>query len=234
MQNKGFIAEAVLTDFGYWTRVDTFCECQKIRKSLHQIQKSGLNNMLRKYRLDNYDTKETWQRIIREEAFDYIDYITDINQVEKGKPWYFIGGASGAGKTHICTAICAELLQKGIPVRYMLWRDDSMKLKGFVMEPEIYSKTINELKNITVLYVDDLFKIGHMNVNQPSSADVNLAFEILNYRYNNPELITIISSEYEIRDLQSIDAAIAGRIYERANPYIYNIQVAPGKNYRLK
>ena len=233
-KNKGFIAEAILTGYGYWTKVENYCECQKIRKTMKQIQKSGLSNMLNKYRLDNYVIDETWQETIREEAFDYIDCIMDVNQANTDKPWYFIGGASGAGKTHICTAICGELLQAGIPVRYMLWRDDSVKLKSSIMDSELYSKEINELKNVTILYIDDLFKSGYMNSNKPSIADINLAFEIINYRYNIPELITIISSEYMPEKLENIDIGIAGRIYERAKPYVYNIHIDGKKNYRLR
>jgi len=233
-KNKGFVAEAVLTEFGYWTRIDSFCECQKIRKSLRQIHKSGLGHMLKKYRLDNYNANDAWQMIIREEAFDFVELITNVDQTKHENPWYFIGGASGAGKTHICTAISGELLQKGIPVQYVLWRDDSVRLKSLIMNPEIYNTAINELKNITVLYIDDLFKSGSMNSNSPSSADINLAFEIINYRYNNPELVTIISSEYAMSDLKKIDIAIAGRIYERAKPFVYDITTGIDKNYRFK
>ena len=36
------------------------------------------------------------------------------------KGWFVTTGRSGAGKTHLCTAICGELLHRGLPVRYML------------------------------------------------------------------------------------------------------------------
>ena len=86
-----------------------------------------------------------------------------------------------------------------------------------------------------VLYIDDLFKIGKGQdgrKQRPTSADVNLAFEILNYRYNKPTCITIISSELYAEDILDIDEAIGSRIYERAK--IVNISNDRAKNQRIK
>ena len=45
----------------------------------------------------------------------------------------FIGGQVGAGKTHLCTAMVGEFLKRGISAKYMLWRDDALKLKASPM-----------------------------------------------------------------------------------------------------
>ena len=59
-----------------------------------------------------------------------------------------------------------------------------------------------------------------------------MAFELLDYRYNN-DLITILSSELTFDRLLSLDEAIAGRIREKCGPFLVNIARAAGKNYRL-
>lgn len=70
------------------------------------------------------------------------------------------------------------------------------------------------LKKVKVLYIDDFFK------GSVTSGDINLAFELLNSRYISPDKITIISSELTIEQILKYDAAIGGRIAERAGEYI--------------
>ena len=228
-KNKGFIAKPYKTEFGYWCEMNYHCKCQKIRATIRRLNKSGLKNIINDYTFAKYEDKEPWQKAIKETA---IKFCKD----EQGS-WFFIGGASGAGKTHICTAICCYYLKKEKQVKYMLWRDDIVQLKANVTNPEEYSKMMQELKTAEVLYIDDLFKTGkdgEGKVQRPTAADVNLAFELLNYRYNNPDLITIISSECRSTDLLDIDEAVGGRVIEKTRGYAINIKPDRSKNYRLK
>lgn len=233
-KNKGFIAKAEKTEFGYWTKMEYYCECQSVRKTIRQMKKSGLESIISKYSMENYTTEENWQEGVHDKANRFI-----CQRLEHGESddWFYIGGASGSGKTHICTAICRELLLKGLSVRYMLWRDDAVKLKSALLDFAEYDRLINELKNVDVLYIDDLFKSGYTGESgkqKPTAADINLAFELLNYRYNNPKLITIISSECTTNDLLSIDEAIGGRIVERARGFTTNLMPDGKKNYRMR
>ena len=78
---------------------------------------------------------------------------------------------------------------------------------------------IDRFKKAEVLYIDDLFKTGRNpdgSEPKPTAADINAAFEIINYRYNNPALLTIISSELNEDELLDIDEAVGGRIFERS------------------
>ena len=150
----------------------------------------------------------------------------------------FITG--NCGKTHVCTAIAIKLLKQGYDTRYMLWRDEAAKLKSLVNDTEEYEKMINEIKNADVLYIDDLFKTGKADngkAQKPTPADINLAFEILNYRYNKNLPYTIISSECTLSDLIKIDEAISGRIAEKAlngGNWCLSIRPDTAKNYRFK
>jgi DNA replication protein DnaC len=113
----------------------------------------------------------------------------------------------------------------------MLWRDEATRIKALINDYDEYDRLTNELKEAEVLYIDDFLKTQRGQ--QPTSADVNLAFEILNYRYNNPSLITIISSELTEDELLDIDEATGGRIYERAKK-AFSIAGDRKKNYRIK
>lgn len=202
------------------------CKCQETRRSIKRMKQSGLKNIIRDYTLDKFEATEPWQKTIKEAAVAF---------AKDPHGWFFIGGQSGAGKTHICTAICREFLLGGRAVSYMLWRDDVVKLKSVANDHEQYGKLIDRYKKTEVLYVDDLFKTGKGpdgDRQRPTGADVNVAFELFNYRYNNPELLTIISSECTADDLLQIDEAVGGRIFERAQ--VFNLAPDPKRNYRLK
>lgn len=225
-KNRGDIA--VLNEYpaGCWGWKAVECKCMSTRASIRRMQQSGLKNIIKDYTLDKYKADEPWQKTIKDAAEAY---------VRDPKGWFFIGGQSGAGKTHICTAICREFLLNGRKVVYMLWRDDIAKLKSFAMEGEQRHEMIERFKRAEVLYVDDLFKTGKGKdgeKQQPSSADINAAFEIFNHRYNNPHLLTIISSESTADDILQIDEAVGGRIFEKA--VVLNLAPDMSRNYRLR
>lgn len=228
-KNKGIIAYPEISELGYSTVVFRECVCMKPRRSLRRLEKSGLKSLIKDYTFARFNVYKPWQELMYNAARCY---------AEKLEGWFFVGGQSGSGKTHICTAICREFLLNGRAVIYMLWRDTVAQLKAAVTDEKRYAELINEYKTVDVLYIDDLFKSGRSKeaAAQPTSADINVAFEILNYRYNNPALLTVISSEYSIGDIISIDEAVGGRIYERTkngNGYSINIKRDRDKNYRL-
>ena len=150
--NKGLYSVPVKDPRGYWREESHFCECQKMRKTIRRLNKSGLKNIITDYTFEAYKTDDAWQRAIKDAAIRFIQ--DEVNT------WFFIGGASGAGKTHICTAISGHFLNHNKEVKYMLWRDDVRTLKANVNEPDVYDKMMYELKNAEVLYIDDLFKTG--------------------------------------------------------------------------
>jgi DNA replication protein DnaC len=113
---------------------------------------------------------------------------------------------------------------------YMRWRDDSTRIKASVGDYKEYARLVEPLKEVDVLYIDDFFKT---NSGEPTIADVNLAFEILNARYVK-NLITIISSEYFSCELMDIDEAVGSRIYEMTKGNRLDVSRDRKRNYRLK
>ena len=74
--------------------------------------------------------------------------------------------------------------------------------------------------------LDDLYK-GKVN-----ETDVNIIFELINYRYLN-HLTIIVSTEFTVEKLLSFDEAIGSRIYEMSKDYIVEIE-GTENNYRLR
>ena len=192
------------------------CACMAKRVSIRRLERSGLKDAVNRYTFKNYvaDTMERKKVLYAAEDFCRND-----------KGWFFISGKSGSGKTHICTAICSRMMEQNKNVRYMLWRDETVLLKALTTDGEEYQRLIQPIKSVPVLYIDDFLKGGH------TDADIRLAFEILNSRYNDSSLRTIISSELTLFEILGLDEAVGGRIYERAKGFVIE---APKVNFRLE
>lgn len=231
-KNRGYTATVEYNEaFGYYYEALVPCKCQRVRDALRRLQASGLKNVVKDFTFDRYDAADEWQQRLKDKAVQFCK--------DDAHTWLFMGGQSGAGKTHLCTAVTVHYIRKGKEARYMLWRDEIAQIKAIVTDSAAYAARMDALKKTPVLYIDDLFKGGQGEGGQfraPTEADIKAAFEIINYRYNNPDLITIISSERTIGELSQIDEAIAGRIAERAKAagYCLSIKRAPGRNWRLK
>lgn len=215
-RNKGSIA--YLQDGMEMHRV---CECMAIRQNQSNITQSGLSDAIRTKTFDAYQCKETWQTALKENVMHY---------AEKNRPqWLYIGGQSGAGKTHLCTAVCGVLLQRGLQVRYEMWQTIFRDLSQFATRQTRFQ----QLTQAQVLYIDDFLKPISNKFDDTNPKEVSVAFELLNERYTR-NMVTIISSERIFRDLLAADKALAGRIKERCNGYLFAITRSDEKNWRLR
>lgn len=219
-RNKGYAVR--VDEKGY--RIATPCKCMTIRNNERRIEQSGLSDLLSRYTFEAWQSEEEWQSEVLNGAKRF---------AANPQGWFSVCGKPGTGKTHICTAICGELMKRGYDVRYMLWRDAATTLKANSLDDAAaYSREIEPLKKVKVLYIDDFLKTG--NKQPPTVMDVNLAFEIINARYNTDGLITIISSERTLDDLMRIDEATASRIYERTKQHRNHYNLAGKGNWRMK
>lgn len=200
------------------------CKCIKTRKNIRSLWKSGLGESIDRFTMQTWKTEERWHHILFQKANNFIS---------DPRGWFFIGGDPATGKTHICSAICLALIEQGKDTQYLMWRDDSPRAKGSVNDAEEYQQLVQPWKDAQVLYIDDLFKAGRVNGQKidPTPADINLAYEILNRRYMSPSKITIISSEFTLKEIIRIDAAVGGRIAEMAGGHVYSTQGM--KDWRL-
>lgn len=199
------------------------CSCQKPRKTLRRMIESGLQDVIRKYTFDAYIPDEPWQKEVKNAALQYSKSPADR--------WFFIGGQSGSGKSHICTAICRELLRT-FEVRYMLWEEESVYLKSVKMDSDLYQPRIQALYEAEVLYVDDF--LGRKNGDrEPTDADIDFAREFMNHRHLSHRP-TIISSEWFSTEIFSLDQGLGGRIIENSPGFVFNIARDLTNNHRLK
>jgi len=124
-------------------------------------------------------------------------------------------------------ALAINFLKKKTRVVYMPYRDVITKIKQNMLDAEYYTKLISKYQTCEVLLIDDLFK-GKIN-----ESDINIMFEIINYRYLN-FLPIIVSTEFNIDRLLSFDESVGSRLYEMCKDYVVEIEKDMNNNYRLK
>lgn len=201
----------------------TPCTCMKTRDALRRIRESGLEDLLRTCTFSNFETEQPFQKRMKQCALDFLS---------ERQAWFFVGGQSGCGKTHICTALVGGFIKLGLSVRYLVWQEDTARLKAALMDGS-YATELLPYKEADVLYLDDLFKTKSGFLQDVSNADVKLAFELLDYRCRN-RMLTILSTEWTTAQLVEVDEALAGRIIRMARGYTICVKKDRNKNYRLK
>ena len=210
--NRGYIVH--YHDDG--TKSAGYCTCMKRRRSNRSLKKAGLDGLASRYTFAGYKTETQQHERILDKAKEF---------TARDEGFFIITGCPGSGKTHICTAICTELCGKGSELKYFLWRKHAAEIKSLITDAAAYKSALEKCRDVDVLYIDDFFK------GTVSAADIDLAFSIINDRYNSTGKHTIISTEKSVSELLAIDEAIGSRIVERAKGFILQ---APKKNYRLE
>lgn len=215
-KGKGYIMGVICRFDNYYTIVKE-CDCMANLKACREVKNSGMGQLLN-YTFDNYRVESNWQADIKRRA------MANANT----KDWFFIGGQSGSGKTHICSAIANYQRSKSVRVKYIVWTDAINKLKDF--EDNSY---MNELKMVECLYIDDLFKkVGTKYSDGLTSSDITKTWELINHRNLN-NLKTIISSEMTLIDILNVDESLGSRIKQSAKNYFVNVTEDVRKNMRI-
>lgn len=218
--NKGVVYKAIEVGNSFEIIVND-CECVSKRNIIRNINESGLASQFEKQTLESYEVNQDWQKEIIRKS---VEFITN----EKPN-WFYISGQVGSGKTHICTAISKELIDKGKSFKYLRFVTDFVSLQkrlksGYTDVREKAEQELDILLGVEVLYIDDLLKVK----------DLRNLFELIDGRYISNK-ITIMSSELSLREISNLDEAIGTRIYERTNrgEFLFQIEKNNKNNYRL-
>ncbi len=199
--------------------VATPCECIEKRQIKEKLEGCGLTDSFKKKTFSTFKTDTEHQKQVKLRAMSYCKKFKE----EKGS--FLLTGNPGTGKTHLGIAIIMQLVNQNVGCRYAEYISLIMRLKQCCMDPINYNKEINEYKNCTVLFLDDLLK------GQTSEADRKYIYEIINYRYMTEKSI-IVSTEKSLNELMDYDAAITSRIIEMCRENIIDFKNVP--NMRLQ
>lgn len=200
------------------------CSCRKVKEARRMIEQSGISMEFQNKKFENFDTRNIPQLVnAKNKAITYYQSFFEIEYTRNNSIMFC--GQVGSGKTHLGTAICSNLMSQNVAVIYMPYRNAVTKIKQTLTNDSVYEREMSRYTQARVLYIDDFLK-GRI-----TESDVNIIYEIVNYRYMN-NLPIIVSTEKFLDDLISFDEAIGSRIIEMCRGNIVQLQ---GKelNYRL-
>jgi DNA replication protein DnaC len=147
---------------------------------------------------------EIWNEASRNAKATAANYFKDYSAIKKAR--------------HNSILLCGEVGSG---------KDIITKLKQNMLNEEFYQRTISKYQSCELLLIDDLFK------GKITESDINIIFEILNYRYLN-HLPIIISTEFLIDELLDFDEAVGSRIYEMCREYMVEIERGRERNFRMR
>ena len=201
------------------------CECQEVMKAKLRLDASGISEEFHKKGFKNFnDRNMETLRNARNTAISYCKNFPEIKNTNRNSIIFM--GQVGSGKTHLSMAICNNLMDfHKVGVIYMPYREEITKIKQSVKDELNYSRAINKFKTCQVLMIDDLLK------GKSTEADVNILFEIINYRYLNM-LPVIVSTEKTKDELLDFDEGVMSRVLEMTKDYQIEI-IGEQYNYRL-
>lgn len=215
---EDFLGWKVCTPDKAWEWRDTFskrCDCVKW-KYVHRILKaSQITDEFKKLGFKNFSL-EGKPQIIHDAYECALEYYREFENIRnQRKNSIALLGQPGSGKTHLLTAIANNLMKmKNVPVLYFPYvegfndlRDDFDKLE----------EKLGRMKNIDVLFIDDLFKpVGSKA--KVTDWQIEQLYAVINYRYLNYKPI-MVSSELTLDELADVDEALSSRIYEMCSDF---------------
>lgn len=207
--------------------VATPCKCRERVISKRLLASSGISEEDSKKGFKGFNTFNEQPLInAKNTAISYVQNFSNIEN-ERINSIMFCG-SSGRGKTTLGLAVANNLISSSVGVRYMPYRDEVTTLKQQLGDSNkyLYEDHIYKLKNARVLFIDDLLK-GKVN-----ESDINIMYEIINYRYLQHKPV-IISTEKTMEQLLEFDEAIGGRLIEMSKGYIIVFDKST-PNYRLR
>lgn len=202
------------------------CECFEPTMAKRRIARSGISEPFRAKGFKNFDTRGIAQL---EKAYTIcVDYCKNYQDFKESRHnSILLLGQVGCGKTHLALASANALLDyQKIRVVYMPYREMITRLKQNITDEDSYTKAIDTFKTAPMLVIDDLLK------GKTTESDINILFEIVNYRYvcNLPVILT---SEKTTGELLDFDSAIGSRLIEMAEGRIIEFK-GNELNYRLR
>ena len=202
------------------------CECFEPTMAKRRIARSGISEPFRAKGFKNFDTRGIAQ--LEKAYIICVDYCKNYQDFKESRHnSILLLGQVGCGKTHLALASANALLDyQKIRVVYMPYREMITRLKQNITDEDSYTRAIDTFKTAPMLVIDDLLK------GKTTESDINILFEIVNYRYvcNLPVIVT---SEKTTGELLDFDSAIGSRLIEMAEGRIIEFK-GNVLNYRLK
>lgn len=201
------------------------CKCMELKRAKQILKSSGISSEFQKINFEQFNTFDNKELSnAKSTAISY--YKAFLKTENERHNSILFSGQVGAGKTHLGMAIANNLMEQKIPVVFMPYRNVVTQLKQNITDEEAYLREMSKYLNARVLFIDDLLK------GKITESDVNIMFELINYRYLN-HMPMIVTTEKTIEELLKFDEAVGSRIIEMSRGNIVTLQ-SKSLNYRLR
>lgn len=205
------------------TRELCFCVKYRIKGVLDSIKNSGVSPSWMEKQFCLFETESDWQKTMLDTAKAYTE--------SKTNDWLLICGQTGCGKTHLTTAIFTELLASGYCGKFLRWCDFAQRLSSSYLPESEFTKTFDKYAKAGLLVMDDLFKKSRGG--NVTEREFGVTWNLVDQLYTNGSRV-IISTEKTLDELFALDESLTGRIVERCNGNILEVQHGNDRNYRFK
>lgn len=213
------------------------CNCQVQKKLQNLFKSSQITPAFRAKTFDSFITADRPPAVrdMFECAKDYAKRFSELRS--KANNWMALLGEPGAGKTHLSIAVANELMKNGIPVLYFQHVEGLNELRDMIKQDKSITNKLDQMKKTSLLIWDDLFwgknlpPNGKNGKNLPREFELEVVFEVLNYRYLNL-LPTIINTNCTQIQLYEINKTIGSRIIERSKGHMVLVE-GMNSNYRI-
>lgn len=197
-RNKGYI---VRKEGSYIYYAD--CTCMKKRVNERILQTSEYYKLLTTKTFENYSIKKDFQRLALQRCKNWLK--------QDKYPFLFLGGQTGAGKTHLGIASLVSLSRRGDIPKLVSWQKESRALKMNMTEYYYYEPKLEALKNAPLLMVDDFLWTNENKM--PSNEDWKIAKEIIDARGENRKR-TIFTCNMALGIINTYSEVVGGRLMQ--------------------
>lgn len=200
------------------------CECKKLKDFKAMMSRSGLD-YASDLKITDYIAKYDWQKEIKQKLYNFVKRPTSC---------FLISGQSGSGKTMAMSILFKNLVGKlGKQGHYLEWETFITETNNNYREIDL--RDYGYITKIPILYIDDFLKSPNNDIKNLSHNEIRFARNIINQRYKNKDLITLISTELSQGQLEQLDQSLHGRLVEMSTlEYFMQITESKEKNIRVE
>lgn len=203
------------------------CHCKQIKAIKRMFKNSGLTDIQRQMRLDNFKPNKYTAEMYMA-CKSYVNDFPAIRAANTYSKGVGLTGSVGIGKTHLLCGIANELLEKKIPVMFISTTNLIAELYSAMSSDRVgqdLNDKIERISNVEVVIFDD---VGKEKITEWVQAQY---YRIINNRYVKC-LPTLFSSNCDMNEIaEKVGDAVASRLYELTKGRYFYVE-AP--DYRVR
>lgn len=223
-KKNGYFIRGTEIEQDYWA----FCSCLAQLNQTVRLTQSSVLIASEAFTFDHFSENVATPVVgMKRLAIRYVENFESIRQSRQNS--LALLGQSGAGKTHLLVAVLNRLIAQGEHIKYCTYTEllEQIARDQFANAAQV----METYRTVPVLVIDDVFKpiSGRASVRAWEAMKL---FDLVNYRYMH-NLPILFSSELTYDELFHVDEAIASRLFEMTQDFIWTVPKKPAYNYRL-